>query len=161
MTETFTVADNALNVTWADTHGAWTEAIYDTPVALPMFDNGLATSCVVSVALDAPKEIVAMSLRFIDASGEVFQWTEKFAGGATADKPLQIPVVFASPQAHWAGKNTGTVQWPLRFLGYGFTFASKDVPAGSLAVRKVWACSSTVQEIDSQTRNLKRLSDHF
>ena len=148
MKETFEVADNALNVTWADAHGAWTEAIYEKPILLPEFDDGLATSCVVSAALDAPKEIVSMSLRFIDASGEVFQWTQKFSGGASADKPLQIPVDFSQPQGHWAGNNNSIIERPMKFLGYGFVFASKDVPAGSLALRKLWIESESIERFE-------------
>ncbi|MEO7714796.1 MAG: hypothetical protein ABIY70_01220 [Capsulimonas sp.] len=74
------------------------------------------------------EKLLNAGLLLIDAGNETFLYTL----GDASVKPLangdwrqiQQDIDIGKPTAHWGDKNTGVIQYPLRFLGLGFSHAN-------------------------------------
>jgi hypothetical protein len=83
-----------------------------------------------------PEKLLNAGLLLIDAGNETFLYPL----GDASVKPLadgdwrqiQQDIDIAKPAAHWGDKNTGAIQYPLRFFGLGFSHANTAGGKGQL-----------------------------
>ncbi len=136
LTATIT-SEKALSLAWPEKHGAWIECVYATNIPLPQLMPG--SSMMVRMKVKVPQgNVVAIGLRLLDKDHEVFQWIGKVDRTASDWQTVCVPLDLNDLSGgHWGGNNNGRLDFPMRLLGYSFTFANKDVPPGEVLVRDV------------------------
>lgn len=128
----------ALQIAWPAQHGRWVECSYHPPRPT------------LAVSADQPQQvgfklwaegycgITSISIRFMDASGESFQWrTPLPEPGRTGWRSVSATIDWAKPSTHWGGDNDAVIDWPVRFQGYAFEFDRPTVPASAIVLDDV------------------------
>ena len=131
----------ALRIDWPQDHQRWVDATCE-PRRSPIAGLTAASSGVVSAAVwsDGGGDVEHLGLRFIDASGEIFEYRRPLpelhsAGWQTVTFPLSllIPVQFE----HRPDKR-GAIHYPLAFWGYGIQLSTATPKhAGTLIIDDV------------------------
>jgi hypothetical protein len=125
----------ALRLSWPTTHGLWVDATYKPqlpPLELTAADPQVATLRVWCEAFCGVKRV---SIRFMDAKAEWFQWRTSLPDeGTTGWRTISIPVDWAKPQNSWGGNADKTIDWPLHFQGYAIEFGAKEAPSGAIII---------------------------
>jgi RNA polymerase sigma-70 factor, ECF subfamily len=123
----------ALRLSWPAVHGMWADSTYTPqlpPLALTASEPQVATLAVWCEAFGGVKRV---SIRFMDAKAEWFQWQAALPDeGKTGWRTIAIPVDWAKPQTTWGGNADKAIDWPLRFQGFAVELGSKEAPAGAV-----------------------------
>jgi RNA polymerase sigma factor (sigma-70 family) len=125
----------AMRYAWPSPHGKWVECSYDP--ARPVLAVTASEAQVVTFKLWAEGfcGVNSISVRFTDSKGETFQWrTPMPTPERTGWRLISVPIDWAKPSGHWHGNSDGVIDFPVRYQGYAFEFASLQVPASAIVL---------------------------
>ncbi len=129
----------ALKISWAAKRAEWLDVEIYPHASLPGPGKSLAGTLSVSVLPEGADDVTAITPRFIDAKGEVFQWRQpqplKLSNKGWTEISYEINAANFSDS--WSGGKTGIVKLPAKLLGFAVSFKSKTGAPGSLSIGKI------------------------
>ena len=128
-------AGHALRVGWPAVQTRFVDFIYPLPPAVPALSSRVAGTAVFKVWRPADSPVHRVSVRFVDAANETFQWPAELPQSTAAGwREVRIPLAATTFTGHWGTATVGhdTIELPLRFNGFSVDFTAVETAAGSV-----------------------------
>ena len=136
----------ALSIAWPKDHKTFVDCFYTKLIDAPAFTQDGSAVATFKVWTEAFSGAAKLSIRFVDANLETFQWgTDLPNPGQAGWRIVSFPLIPAESKGHWGppGKSDGVIDFPMRLNGYAIQFTGPDAPAGSLLIDDVTVAPAT------------------